>query len=320
MEQRPLGRSGLTVSALTLGTMNFGCDWHGVGAIDDATAASLIDLALERGVTVLDTADIYGRGAAEETLGRVLGPRRQRLLLATKVLGRMREDDPSTGGLSARWIVEAVEGSLRRLRTDRLDLYMPHGWDPAVALEETLEALDRLVKAGKVRALGCSNFSGPQLAQALGVSRRAKAARFEFDQVQYSLTARFCEEDLAPVATREGVGLLAWSPLAGGYLTGKYRAGAPRPAGRRQTPGAAFPAVSEGRYDGLLRVLDAVARLEGLTPAQTALGWVLGRPGVASAVVGARSVGQLGETLGARPLSARAAAILDEASRLSAGP
>lgn len=315
MQQRPLGRSGLAVSALALGTMNFGSDWHGVGAIGDAEASSLIDLALERGVTLLDTADIYGRGAAEELLGRVLGGRRQRVLIASKVLGNMRENDPSSGGLSARHIQEAVEASLRRLRTDRLDLYMPHGWDPAVPLEETLGALDRCVKEGKVRALGCSNFSGPQLAQALGAAGRARRARFEFDQVQYSLAARFCEEDLAPVAAREGVSLMAWSPLAGGYLTGKYRAGAPRPEGRRAS-GRGFPEVAESRYDALLKVLDSVARLEGLTPAQTALGWVLGRPGVACAVLGARSAAQLQETLGARPLSAKGAAVLDEASRL----
>lgn len=316
MQQRPLGRSGLTVSALALGTMNFGSDWHGVGAIGDAEASSLVDLALERGVTLLDTADIYGRGAAEELLGRVLGPRRQRLLIASKVLGNMREGDPSSGGLSARHIREAVEDSLRRLRTDRLDLYMPHGWDPAVPLEETLEALHRCVKEGKVRALGCSNFSGPQLASALGAAGRAKLARFEFDQVQYSLAARFCEEDLVPVAAREGVSLMAWSPLAGGYLTGKYRPGAPRPEGRRRAPGAGFPQVAETRLDGLLKVLDAVGRLEGLTPAQAALGWVLGRPQVACAVVGARTRAQLEETLGARPLSAKGAAVLDEASRL----
>ncbi len=318
MEQRPLGRSGLTVSVLTLGTMNFGCDWHGVGAVDDATASSLVDLALERGVTVLDTADIYGRGAAEETLGRILGARRRRLLLATKVLGRMREDDPSSGGLSARHIAESVEDSLRRLRADHLDLYMPHGWDPAVPVEEWLEAMDRCVKAGKVRAVGCSNFSGPQLASALGAAARGKWARPEFDQVQYSLAARFCEEDLVPVAARERVSLLAWSPLAGGFLTGKYRAGAPRPDGRRRVPGTAFPSVAEARLEGVLKVLDAVARLERSTVAQAALGWVLGRPGVASAVVGARSTAQLEETLGAKPLSAKAAAVLDEASRLCA--
>lgn len=318
MERRALGRSGIEVSTVALGTMNFGCDWHGVGAIDDATASSLVDLALERGVNLLDTADVYGRGAAEETLGRVLGPRRQRLLLASKVLGRMKEDDPSSGGLSARHIAEAVEGSLRRLRTDRLDLYMPHGWDPAVPVEEWLEALDRCVAAGKVRVLGCSNFSGPQLAVAAAAAARAGRARLEFDQVQYSLAARFCEEDLVPVAAREGASLLAWSPLAGGYLSGKYRAGAPRPPGRRRVPGTAFPAVPEERLDGLLRVLDVAARLEGLTPAQTALGWVMGRPGVASVVVGAREPAQLEETLGARTLSAKAASVLDQASRVCA--
>ncbi|MCM2303655.1 MAG: aldo/keto reductase, partial [Elusimicrobia bacterium] len=179
----PLGRSGLQVSALSLGTMNFGADWHGIGAIDDRTASSLIDLALERGVNLIDTADIYGRGAAEEMLGRLLKKRRGRVLIATKVLGQMDLADDSTGGLSARWIRKALDGSLKRLRTDHVDLYMPHGWDFGVPLEETLGALEAAVKAGKVRVLGCSNFSGEQLAAARG--------RFAFDQVQYSLAARF---------------------------------------------------------------------------------------------------------------------------------
>ena len=189
----PLGRSGLKVSALSLGTMNFGADWHGIGAIDDKAASSLIDLALERGVNLIDTADIYGRGAAEEMLGRLLKGRRKKVVLATKLLGRMKLDDPSTGGLSARWIKRALDESLKRLKTDFVDLYMPHGWDHEVPLEETLEALDRAVKAGKVRVLGCSNFNGEQLTQALGTSVASKGARFEFDQIQYSLVARFHE-------------------------------------------------------------------------------------------------------------------------------
>ena len=202
MKKNPLGRSGLQVSALSLGTMNFGADWHKIGAIDDKTASSLLDLAIERGVNLIDTADIYGRGAAEEMLGRLLKGRRKKLLLATKVLGQMDLSDPMTGGLSARWITKALEGSLKRLKTDHLDLYMPHGWDFDVPLEETLGAFEAAVKAGKVRVLGCSNFSGEQLLSASG--------RFSFDQVQYSLIARFPESDLVPVAQKQGVSLLAW--------------------------------------------------------------------------------------------------------------
>jgi aryl-alcohol dehydrogenase-like predicted oxidoreductase len=263
-------------------------------------------------VNLIDTADIYGRGAAEEMLGRLLkGRRRGKVLLATKVLGRMRPDDPASGGLSARWIARALEDSLRRLKTDRVDLYMPHGWDPAVPLEETLEALDRAVRAGKVRVLGCSNFSGDQLASALGSD--ARRPRFEFDQVQYSLVARFAETDLVPVAARAEVSLLAWSPLAGGLLTGKYsKADA---AGRRASP-EAFPFVAAAAGTAAADVLRRVAVLEGATPAQAALGWIMGKPFVASAVVGARTPAQLEETLAARPLSARGAALLDRASAL----
>ncbi len=296
----PLGRSGLKVSALSLGTMNFGADWHKIGALDDKAASSLIDLALERGVNLLDTADIYGRGAAEEMLGRLLKGRRKKILLASKVLGQMTLGDDSTGGLSARWIKKALDGSLKRLKTDYLDMYMPHGWDFEVPLEETLTALEAAVKAGKVRVLGCSNFSGEQLAAARG--------RFAFDQVQYSLAARFPENDLVPVAARDGVSLVAWSPLAGGLLSGKYAAkGA---AGRRADPDA-FPYVAPEKGAAVVSVLSRVAALEGATCAQAALGWIMGKPFVATATLGARNPAQLAELLDAKELSARSAALLD---------
>ena len=305
----PLGRSGLAVSALSLGTMNFGADWHGVGAIDDKTASSLIDLALERGVNLIDTADIYGRGAAEEMLGRLLKGRRKKVLLATKVLGQMDLDDPSTGGLSARWIRKALDGSLKRLRTDHVDLYMPHGWDRQVPLEESLKALEAAVKAGKVRVLGCSNFSGEQLSYARG--------RFAFDQVQYSLAARFPESDLVPVAERDGVSLVSWSPLAGGLLSAKYASAA---ATGRRVSADAFPFVEPQRGAALVKVLQAVAALEGSTCAQAALGWIMGKPFVASATLGARTPAQLTELLASKPLSPRAAALLDRASEICSRP
>lgn len=305
----PLGRSGLQVSALSLGTMNFGADWHGVGAIDDKTASSLIDLALERGVNLIDTADIYGRGAAEEMLGRILRKRRSRFLIATKVLGRMDEGDPSTGGLSARWIKKALDASLKRLKTDHVDLYMPHGWDREVPLEESLRALEAAAEAGKVRVLGCSNFSGEQLVSARG--------RFAFDQVQYSLAARFAENDLVPVAERDGVSLVSWSPLAGGLLSGKYASAA---ASGRRAGADAFPYVEPQRGAALVKVLQAVAALERSTCAQAALGWIMGKPFVASATLGARTPAQLAELLDSKPLSPRAAALLDRASELCSRP
>lgn len=298
MESRRVG--GVSVGALALGTMNFGSDWHGVGALTEKEAGSLLDLAIERGVTLVDTADIYGRGAAETMLGRLLKGRRRKVLLASKVLGQMREGDPSSGGLSRRHILRAVDDSLRRLRTDRLDFYMPHHVDPAVPAEESIEAFQALVKAGKVGVLGVSNFDARQLEQWRTLPPR-------FNQVQYSLAARFAERDVRP-----GVPLLAWSPLGGGLLTGKYRGGK-RAAGRRASPHA-FPALPEARLEPLVELLARVAELEELTPAQAALGWILGKPFVAAAVLGARNVSQLEESLGARPLSAKAAALLDRGS------
>jgi aryl-alcohol dehydrogenase-like predicted oxidoreductase len=318
MELRPLGRSGLRVSALSLGTMNFGADWHGVGAIDEAAASSLVDLALERGVNLIDTADVYGRGASEEMLGRLLkkGGRRRKVLLATKVCGRMRPDDPASEGLSARWIARALDDSLRRLKTDAVDLYMAHAPDPGVPLEETLAAFDRAARAGKIRAFGVSNFPGALLARALTLSEAAGLARPAFDQVQYSLACRGPEADLAAPAQAGGVSLLAWSPLAGGLLTGKYAAAG---AAGRRTAREPFPRVPAAAGAALVEVLRRAAALDGATPAQAALGWLMTKPFVASAIVGARTRAQLEETLAARPASARAAALLERASRICAG-
>ncbi|MEK7857944.1 MAG: aldo/keto reductase [Elusimicrobiota bacterium] len=316
MKVNPLGRSGLKVSALALGTMNFGADWHGIGAIDEKTAAGLLDRALAAGVNLIDTADIYGRGASETMLGKLLGKRRSKVLLASKVLGQMKLGDPASGGLGRKHVRAGLEASLKRLKTDYLDLYMPHGWDQEVPLEETLEALDRAVLAGKVRVVGCSNFSGEELQQALACSAQDHRARFEFDQVQFSLAARFIEGDLVPVAVSGEVGLLAWSPLGGGLLSGKYAGAGPRPAGRWQDPAKAFPPLPEERLAVLIRLLGKVAQLEGVKPVQAALGWVLAKPWIASAVIGARTAEQLSETLAAKPLSTRSVALLDQASAL----
>lgn len=315
VKQNLLGRSGLKVSALALGTMNFGSDWHGVGAADEKTSRELLACALDRGVTLIDTADIYGRGVAEEVLGRIMGPRRKKLILATKVLGRMRPKDPLSGGLSRRHIAEGLDESLKRLKTDYVDLYMPHGWDPEVPLGETLEALDRAKKAGKVRVLGCSNFSGGQLQESLGLSAARGWARFEFDQVQYSLASRFIEQDLVPVCRTSGVSVLAWSPLGGGLLTGKYALGK-RPAGRRQDPEKAFPWLPEERLAGLVKVLASVSDLQKISPAQAALGWLLGKPSVASTIVGARTVAQLEDSLTAAELPEKPRLFLEKASDL----
>lgn len=318
MRLNPLGRSGLMVGELALGTMNFGSDWHGTGAVDEKTARNLVDVALDHGVNLIDTADIYGYGASEAMLGRILGKRRRsKVLLSTKLLGQMRPGDRSSGGLSARRVREALDESLKRLRTDYVDLYMPHAWDPEVPIEETLGALHKAVAAGKVRVLGCSNFSGDQLRRSLEACLEHRWHRFEFDQVQYSLAWRGPEGDLVPEAACAGVSLLAWSPLGGGLLTGRYT-GPKRANGRRRDPHNAFPPLPEKRLSGLLRLLPQAARLEGQAQAQVSLAWLLGRPGVASAVVGARSVAQLKVTLTTRPISARIRSYLDAVSEVCA--
>lgn len=307
MEKRALGRSGLEVGVLALGTMNWGSDWMRSTPVDEKTARGMLDFALEAGVNLIDTADIYGRGAAEAMLGRILGKRRGKVLLATKTRWEMKEGDPSSGGLSRKRIKAALDASLKRLRTDHVDLYMPHAPDPRVPLEETLEALAAAVKAGKVRALGCSNFSGAQWRQALAAQTAKNLPRFEANQVEYSLAARAADGDALPVAAAAGVSVVAWSPLAGGFLT---------PLGRRHKVGRGFPPVDERRYSGMVKVLAGVAGQEGTTPAAAALAWVLARPGIAAAVVGASSLKQLREDLALKPLSPKALGYLDQASML----
>lgn len=310
MERRRLGRSGVEASVFALGTMNFGSDWHGTGLVDEAGARALLAAAEEAGVDHIDTADIYGYGAAETLLGRLLKGRRSRWVLATKVRAHMTPGDPASGGLSARHIAEGLDASLRRLQTDYVDLYMPHYPDADVPLDEQLAAFETAVRQGKVRALGCSNFAPADWEAAL--SGRGDRPRFEFNQVQLSLAAPRALSDFAGLCGREAVSLTAWSPLAGGFLTGKYRAAA-RPDGRRRDPAQAFPAIDERRLAPLLTLLEKVAVLEGVTTAQAALGWLLGLPAVAAVVVGARRPEQLREALAARRLGPKAQSLLDRA-------
>lgn len=313
---KPLGRSGLRVSALSLGTMNWGSDWHGTGLVDEATARNILAEAREAGVNLIDTADIYGYGAAESMLGRILKKGRNRWLIATKVRAHMRPGDPASGGLSARHISEGLDASLKRLGTDHVDLYMPHYGDPEVPLEESLEAFAKAHRQGKARVLGCSNFPPADWRAALSWAGKKKP-RFEFNQVQLSLAYPYPEADHAGLCAEAGTSLLAWSPLGGGFLSGKYRKPS-RPEGRRKDPEKAFPVLPEARLAALLELLEKVAALEGLTMAQAALGWVVGKPCVASAVVGARGPEQLREALRARPLSPKSQMMLDRASAVIA--
>jgi aryl-alcohol dehydrogenase-like predicted oxidoreductase len=319
MDYRQLGRSGLRVSALCLGTMTFGGrgPFADVGATDVQGARRQIDLCLDAGVNFIDTADVYSGGLSEEILGEALGTKRDQVLLATKARMPMG-DGPNDAGLSRAHLVRACEESLRRLGTDHIDLYQVHEWDGQTPLDETLEALDTLVRSGKVRYVGCSNYTGWQLMKALGVSERLGLQRFVSQQIYLSLQARDAEYEIVPVALDQGVGILVWSPLAGGLLSGKYRRGRPAPEGARGLTDWNEPPVrdQERLYD-TVEVLVEVGEAHGVSAAQVALAWTLRRPGVASLVIGARTEEQLKDNLAAAALelSAEEHARLEEASR-----
>jgi aryl-alcohol dehydrogenase-like predicted oxidoreductase len=303
---RQLGRSGLRVSALSLGTMTFGGrgNFAAVGATDPAGAGRQIDRCLDAGVNLVDTADVYSGGLSEEIIGEVLDAagRRDRVLLATKARMPMGAG-PNDAGLSRHHIVRACEASLRRLRADHIDLYQVHEWDGVTPLEETLDALDMLVRDGKVRYTGCSNYAAWQLMKALGVSDRLRLQRFVSQQIHYSLQAREAEYELVPAGLDQGVGIFVWSPLAGGLLSGKYRRGEQGPEGARQLTDWDEPPVHDRDklYD-IVDVLVEIADGRGVSAAQVALGWLLGRPGVSSVVIGARTDEQLADNLRAAEL------------------
>jgi aryl-alcohol dehydrogenase-like predicted oxidoreductase len=304
MEYRQLGRSGLRVSALSLGTMSFGDQGPGapVGMTDATGAARQIDLCLEAGVNLIDTADAYAAGVSEEILGKVLRGRRDRLLLATKARFPTG-DGPNDAGLSRHHLIEACESSLRRLQTDHIDLYQVHQWDGQTPLEETLDALDTLVRQGKVRYVGCSNYSGWQVTKALGISDRRGLQRFVSQQIHYTLQAREAEYELVPVSLDQGLGILVWSPLAGGLLSGKYRRDRQAPEGSRHLSDWDEPPIyDEDRLYDIVDVLVEIGEGHGVSAAQVALAWLLGRPGVSSVVIGARTDEQLADNLAAADL------------------
>jgi aryl-alcohol dehydrogenase-like predicted oxidoreductase len=324
MDYRQLGSSGLRVSALTLGTMTFGGqgNFAKVGSTDVTAARRQIDMCIDAGINLIDTADVYSRGAAEEIVGEVIGshpPRRDELLLATKVRMRMG-DGPNMEGLSRHHVIEGCEASLRRLRTDHIDLYQVHEWDGSVSLEETLAALDQLVRDGKVRYIGVSNYAGWQLMKALGISQRDGLARFVSQQIYYSLQERSAEYELIPAAIDQGLGTLVWSPLAGGLLSGKYRRGQNAPEGSRQFAGWDEPPVyDEDRLYDTIDALVEVGEAHGVSAAQIALAWLLTRPSVSSVIVGARTDEQLADNLQAASLTLSDAE-LDRLERVSRQP
>jgi aryl-alcohol dehydrogenase-like predicted oxidoreductase len=319
MEYRQLGHCGLRISRLTLGTMGFGGAgmFSGVGQIDLAGARRQIDMAIDAGINLIDTADIYSLGASEQLIGEALTGRRDEVLLATKARFSMGPG-PNDAGLSRHHLIEACEASLRRLRTDHIDLYQVHEWDGQTPLEETLGALEHLIDSGKVRYVGCSNFAGWQVMKALGIADRTGLPRFVSQQVYLSLQERSAEYEIVPSAVDQGLGLLIWSPLAGGLLSGKYRRGQDPPEGARHTSEWSEPPVyDEDRLYDTIEVLVEIAEEHGVSAAQVALAWLLERPGVTSLIVGARTETQLTDNLAAASLqlSAQERARLEEVSR-----
>src|SRR5215211_3030149 len=301
MQYRQLGGSGLRVSVLALGTMTFGGTgkFASVGSTGVEEARRQVDRCLDAGVNLIDTANVYSGGLSEEICGEVLVGRRDQVLLATKARMPMA-DGPNDAGLSRHHLVRECEASLRRLRTDHIDLYQVHEWDGQTPLEETLQALDDLVRSGKVGYVGCSNYAGWQLMKALGIAERRGLTRFASQQIHYTLQAREAEYELVPIAVDQALGLLVWSPLAGGLLSGKYRRGK-GPEESRQLSGWGEPPVRD--EDWLYDIVDVVVEGRGASPAQVALAWLLARPAVTSVIVGARTTEQLADNLGAADLT-----------------
>jgi aryl-alcohol dehydrogenase-like predicted oxidoreductase len=324
MEYRQLGGSGLRVPALSLGTATFGGEgeffraWGGSGA---AEATRLVDICLDAGLTLFDSSDVYSGGLAETTLGQAIKGRRSRVLISTKGTFRSGEG-PNDVGSSRHHVVNAVDDSLRRLGTDYIDLYQMHGFDAGTPVEETLSTLDDLVRAGKIRYIGCSNFSGWHLMKSLAASDRHGWARYVAHQAYYSLVGRDYEWELMPLALDQRVGAVVWSPLGWGRLTGKIRRGQPMPAVsrlRNQTVVDLGPPVGDELLFDVMDALDTVAADTGKTVPQVAINWLLQRPSVSSVIIGARTEAQLRQNLGATgwTLSGEHVARLDAASAVT---
>ncbi|MCK6578872.1 MAG: aldo/keto reductase [Anaerolineae bacterium] len=301
MEYRLLGGSGLKVPALCFGTATFGgrgdffSRW---GTTQVEEAARMIDLLLDAGVNFVDTANVYSAGLSEEVLGAALGSRRHQVIISTKATYDM-SSDPNEVGSSRYHLIRACEDSLRRLKTEYIDIYTMHTFDAQTPVEETLRALDDLVGSGKVRYIACSNFSGWHLMKSLAVSDRYGWARYAAHQAFYSLVGRDYEWELMPLALDQRVGTLVWSPLAGGRLSGKYRRSQPMPADTRIALGAGEGPISEAYLYQVVDAMDEITAETGRSHAQIALNWLLRRPTVSSVIIGARSEAQLRDNLGA---------------------
>lgn len=314
MNYRRMGRTGLKVSEICLGTMTFG---HGT---DEAEAKRMVDLAFDAGVNFFDTADGYGGGQSEVLLGRALQGRRRDAVVATKFFNPMGPG-VNDSGMSRVRIFNAIDDSLRRLQMDHVDIYYIHHVDTQTPLDEMLRALDDLVRAGKVRYIACSNYEAWRLMEAMSISDSHDWARFECYQPQYSLVVRDIEEEIIPVCQLKGVGVCIWSPLAGGFLTGKYQPGQRSVSGTRSDEGWAYPQryFAPNADDSLAALLEVAAEL-GRSPAQVALRWALDQPAITSAIIGARTVEQARDNFlaGGWQLPADALAQLNAVSQLPA--
>jgi len=302
MEFRQLGYSGLKVPILSLGTGTFGGSnefFRAWGSSGVPEATRLVDICLDAGVNMFDTADVYSNGMSEEILGNAIEGRRQRVLISTKVTFRTGPG-PNDLGSSRHHLIQACEASLKRLGTDYIDIYQMHGFDPVTPVEETLATLDTLVRAGKVRYIGCSNFSGWHLMKSLAVSERYGWARYVAHQAYYSLVGRDYEWELMPLALDQKIGALVWSPLGWGRLTGKIRRNQPRPEVSRLPKTASIgPPVSDEHVYRVVDAIDEIAKETGKSVPQIALNWLLQKPTVSSVIMGARNEEQLRQNLGA---------------------
>jgi len=322
MRYRTLGPSGLLVSELCLGTMTFGGTdgmWGQIGQLRQPEADALVKTALEAGINFIDTANVYAGGESERILGqslRNLGIPRDDVVIATKVLGPMGEG-PNAGGASRAHILAQAKASLSRLQMDHIDLYQIHGFDPLTPITETLEALDTLVRQGHVRYLGLSNWAAWQIVKAVGITEARKLAPILSLQAYYTLVGRDLEREIVPMLQSEGIGLMVWSPLAGGFLSGKYSGGT-APEGRRANFN--FPPVDLARGDAAVAVLREIGTAKGCSVAQVALAWLLHQPVVTSVIVGAKRVEQLADNINATgvQLSAEDLAALDAVTKLAA--
>ena len=309
MRYKTLGRTGLFVSELCLGTMTFGGSdgiWRQIGSLEQKEAEQLIGHAMDAGINFFDTADVYAGGMSEQITGQALKNlkvSRDMVVVATKVFGETG-DGPNARGLSRSHILDGVKASLKRLQLDHIDLYQVHGFDPATPLEETLNALDQLVRHGHVRYVGVSNWAAWQIVKALGISERLGLARFESLQAYYSVAGRDLERELIPMLKSEGVGLMVWSPLAGGLLSGKYGRDAQGTQAEKGSRRIAFdfPPVDKGRAWDCIDAMRPIADAHGVSVARVALAWLLHQPQVTSVIVGAKRPDQLADNIAAAQL------------------